>query len=156
MTSKAEASVRVRRSAPDIAAFVTDPHRSLPLMSGMARLGFIRELEERGHEEWQIFLSVGSLQLGGAADVDRSQADRLTWRSIRGTRNTFEMVVSPVDGETAELTMRMQVSLAGLLMSRIAEFAAKGIMQRHLEAGLQELRHHLEFEDQGSGRPDSV
>lgn len=51
---------------------------------------------------------------------------------------------------TMQLTLTLTLTLRGLLMSRIAERLARNIMGRHLEAGVQELRHHLEWEADGS------
>jgi hypothetical protein len=39
----------------------------------------------------------------------------------------------------------MEYSLDGLLLARITERLVKGAVSRHLEAGLQEMRHRLEY-----------
>lgn len=53
------------------------------------------------------------------------------------------------NGQTL-LTMQLTLALRGLLMSRIAERLARNIMGRHVEAGVQELCHNLEWETDGS------
>lgn len=40
----------------------------------------------------------------------------------------------------------LTVELGGLVLGRFAELLACSIAGRHLVAGLEQLRHHLEFE----------
>lgn len=145
MTTHARADVRIRRHVDEVAGFATDPHQCLPVMTGFGRFRYVQDLPAPKHQEWEVFLTVGTLQLGGGVEVDLTRERHLIWRSVRGTRHTFAMTVEPVGAHTL-LTMRLSLSLSGLLMARAAERVARGIMQRHLEAGAEELRHHAEFE----------
>lgn len=90
-----------------------------------------------------MFLDIGAIHVGGRVLV--VTADRsLTWRSVRGTRHS--MVVEVADHpDGAVVTMAMTVQLGGLVLGRAAELLARGIAGRHLVAGLEQLRHHLEF-----------
>ncbi len=144
MTSSARTSVRIRRPVDEVAPFVTDPHQCLPVITGFGRFRHLRDLPEEHHQEWEVFLTVGTLQLGGAVDVDLARSRHLIWRSLRGTRHTFDLAVEPV-GEESLVTLEMTLSLSGLLMARLAERVGRGIMTRHLEAAAEELRHHVEF-----------
>jgi len=138
-------SILVRRRHEEVAAFVTDPHQVLPVVPGFARFAFVHDAGP-GVEEWDVFLEIGTLHVGGRVEVTRPSVRRLAWESGRGTRHRFSLEVQPV-GEHAELTMEMEYSLSGLLMARVSELLAKGIVARHLEAGLEEIRHHLEYGD---------
>lgn len=134
----ARTSVVVRRPPADVLRFVTEPADLLPHMTGLGRF--------RHHEgdQWDAFLDVGTIHVGGRIVIERG-ADRIEWQSVRGTRHRFRLVVVP-EGDHARLDLTMDFHLAGLMLSRVAELVGRGVAQRHLEAGAQELRHHLEYE----------
>ena len=100
MTTTARATVRVRRHVDDMAGFATDPHQCLPVMGGFARFRHVQDLPAPKHQEWEVFLHVGTLQMGGAVEVDLTRERHLIWRSVRGTRHTFDMAVEPVGDES--------------------------------------------------------
>lgn len=134
----AHASVVVRRDPATVIDFITDPAQLLPHMTGLGRF------RHHADDEWDAFLDIGTINVGGRVRIEQ-EVDRISWRSLRGTRHTFQIVVSP-EGEHARMDLVMDFQLAGLLMSRIAELLGRGIAQRHLEAAAQQLRHHLEYE----------
>lgn len=138
----------VRRPHEEVAAFVTDPHRLLEAIPGFARFKHLGPADDQmpGAEHWEVFLEIGTLHVGGRVLVLRPSRNRLEWRSDRGTRHSFEITVEPM-GEHAVLTARMRYALPGLAMAWAAERIARGIVSRHLEAGLEELRHLLEYGD---------
>lgn len=139
-------SITVRRAPTEAAKVATDPCVVLPIIGGLGRFEEI-DTDANGLGEWDLFLDVGSVHVGGRVVVERPDFQRLTWHSIRGTRHQLELVVGEgaAPGESL-VTIAMSLQLAGILLSRVAELLAAGIMARHLEAGLQQLRHHLEFE----------
>jgi len=149
MSQRVTRSILVRRSHEDVAAFVTDPHQVLPVVPGFARFAYVDDnVDDRGAdaEQWDVFLEVGTLHVGGRVLVVRPSANQLEWQSDRGTRHSFSLEVEPV-GEHAQVTMEIEYGLSGLLMARISEILARGIVVRHIEAGLEEIRHHLEYGD---------
>ncbi|MBJ8344281.1 SRPBCC family protein [Antrihabitans sp. YC2-6] len=143
MSESATVSRKIRRPTDEVAAFVTDPHESLPLISGVGRWKCVGP--EGGGEGWDVFLDVGAIQIGGRVLVTRPDPYRLCWRTTRGTEHTFEAVVEPAD-DGSVLTMSVTYDLSGLLLARLTEFLGRGILTRHLEAAAEEIRHHLEFE----------
>lgn len=142
MATTATESIVVRRPVDVVAEVATDPGVLLPLVAGLGRFAFISRYDD-GTEEWDMFLDIGAIHVGGRVLV--VTADRsLTWRSVRGTRHS--MVVEVADHpDGAVVTMAMTVQLGGLVLGRAAELLARGIAGRHLVAGLEQLRHHLEF-----------
>ena len=144
MTQRVVRSIHVRRPHDEVAAFVTDPHQVLPVVPGFARFAFVSTTGTS--EEWDVFIEIGTLHVGGRVEVTRPSPYRLAWDSDRGTRHRFSLSVEP-DGDGAELVMEMEYRLSGMLMARVSEILAKGIVARHLEAGLEEIRHHLEHGD---------
>jgi carbon monoxide dehydrogenase subunit G len=139
-------AITVRRPREEVAAFVTDPHRVLDAIPGFARFSFVGKTDVEGEEEWDVFLEVGTLHIGGRVLVRRPSPSRLEWRGERGTRHSFSMTVEPL-GEHSRLTMHLEYSFAGLLMARVSEMLGRGIAARHLEAGLEQVRHLLEHGD---------
>lgn len=140
------ASCVVRRPVAEVAAFATDPVSLLPRIPGVERFHHAGPGEERGTEAWDIFLTVGSLHIGGRVDVSRPRPTQLHWTAVRGTDQTFDLTVLP-HGDGSVLRMSLRVGLRGLLMARIAEVLGRGVIVRHLEAGVQNVRHHLEYGD---------
>jgi hypothetical protein len=140
-------AINIRRPYDEVAAFVTDPHCVLDAIPGFGRFAFIGpSATVPGGEEWDVFLEVGTFQVGGRVVVTRPSVNRLEWRSLRGTRQRLAMVVEPL-GDAARLTMTLHYELSGLVISRISELLAKGMVTRHVEAGLQQVRHQLEYGD---------
>ncbi|MFL6089351.1 MAG: SRPBCC family protein [Aeromicrobium sp.] len=139
-------SVTVHRPLSEVIEVATDPRVVLPIVGGLGRFQQI-DTDAAGLGEWDLFLDVGSVHVGGRVVVERPQPARLTWHAIRGTRHQLELTVT--DGASpaeSVVTIAMSLQLAGFLTGRITEVLAGGIMGRHLEAGLQQLRHHLEYE----------
>jgi len=142
MATTATESVVVRRPVEEVAKVATDPGVMLPLVAGLGRFEFIGRNDD-GTEEWDMFLDIGAIHVGGRVHVVPA-GSQLTWESVRGTRHA--MVVEVTDHpDGARVTMAMTVQLGGLVLGRVAERLARGIAGRHLIAGLEQLRHHLEF-----------
>jgi hypothetical protein len=143
MATTATESIVVRRPLAVVAPVATDPGVLLPLIAGLGRFEFIERVDA-ATEEWDMFLDIGAIHVGGRVHVV-STPPTLTWRAVRGTRHSMQVdVTDHPDG--ALVTMAMTVELGGLVLGRIAELLARGIAGRHLVAGLEQLRHHLEFE----------
>ena len=140
-------AINIRRPYDEVAAFVTDPHCVLAAIPGFARFAYIGDAPGvPGGEHWDVFLEVGTFHVGGRVVVTKPTVNRLEWRSLQGTQQEFAMVVEPL-GAHARLTMTLSYGLQGLLISRISELIAKGLVTRHVEAGLQQVRHQLEYGD---------
>lgn len=147
MATTASQSIVVRRPYDLVAKVATEPGVLLPLVAGIGRFQFIAANDD-GTEEWDMFLDIGAVHVGGRVHVV-PDPPRLSWRSVRGTRHSMEVEVAEhPDG--AQVSMTITVQLGGALFGRLAEALAKNIAGRHLVAGLEQLRHHLEFGPYGS------
>lgn len=146
MTQRVTRGINVRRPHEEVAAFATDPHRVLEVIPGFGRFQHVGPSSQEGTEEWDVFLEVGTLHVGGRVLVSRPSVHNLEWHSVRGTSHSFTMTVEPL-GEHSRLTMTLTYTLPGLVTARIAELVARGITARHLEAALEQIRHLLEHED---------
>lgn len=137
-------SLVVRRPLAVVAPVATDPHRILPMMGGLGRFEFIGH-ERDGRELWDMFFDVGTIHIGGRVEVASEGQAAVSWRAVRGTRHRSRLELADEGGDT-RLTITMNLELAsGPIAARVAGFLAGGIMRRHLQAGLQQLRHHLEY-----------
>ena len=148
MTQRVTRSVTVRRPHEEVAAFVTDPHRVLEVIPGFARFAYVGEGPGPTDEVWDVFLDVGTLHVGGRVLVSHPSASRLEWHSQRGTTHSFSMTVEPL-GEHSRLTMTLAYTFTGWVSARVTELVARGIAARHLDAGLEQIRHLLEHEKRG-------
>ncbi|HJR89825.1 MAG TPA: SRPBCC family protein [Aeromicrobium sp.] len=144
MGTTVQRSIIVRRPADEVAAIVTDPRVVLPVIGGLGRFQELTT-DAEGLGEWDVFLDIGSVHVGGRVVVERPGPRQLAWHAIRGTRHQLELTVHEHGADT-QVTIAMSLQLAGLVLGRVAETLARGIMVRHIDAGLQQLRHHVEFE----------
>lgn len=143
MATTVTESIVVRRPAEVVAAVTTDPSVLLPRVAGLGRFAFIA-LNDDGTEEWDMFIDIGAIHVGGRVVVT-SDDRTLSWEAVRGTRHRTVVEVRD-HPEGSEVTMAMTVDLAGAVLGWAAERLARGIARRHLVAGLEQLRHHAEFE----------
>ncbi|MFV0494459.1 hypothetical protein [Mycobacterium sp.] len=127
--------------------FVTDPRRLFPAVSTFTRCRFI-EARDNG-ELWDVYLEGGTIHLGGRVLIAKPAGSLLTWRSLQGTRHSFSALVEP-DGAGSRLTLTLTFSTSGLAIARLSEWLGRGLASRSLEAAAEEIRHHLEFEQQGA------
>ena len=142
MATTVTESLVVRRPVDVVASIAADPATLLPTMAGMGRFEFISR-DADGSEQWDMFLDVGAVHVGGRVHVVRTPRG-LSWEAVRGTRHTVVLTVEE-HGDDALVTLAMTVELAGAVLGRVAELLARGIARRHLVAGLQQIRHHAEF-----------
>ncbi len=144
MTQTVTVDKQVRRPVDQVGAFVADPHRFIPVLATVGRCEFI---EDSGDDElWDVFLVSGTIHVGGRVLVSQHGIDGLRWRSLRGTRHSFEASVDG-DGQASRVTLTLTFSLTGLGIARLSEFIGRGIVGRNLQAAIEELRHRLEFDD---------
>jgi hypothetical protein len=143
VTQTVRVSRHIRRPVEDSGAFITDPHKLLSAVSTLSRCRFIESCNDG--ELWDIYLDSGTVHLGGRVLISPSDGRRLRWRSVRGTRQSFEALVEP-DGEGTRFTMSLTFSVTGLGIAWISEMIGRGLVARNLEAIAEEVRHHLEFE----------
>lgn len=143
--------VLVRRPVAEVLPHATDPDVILPLMGGLGRFEKLVERED-GSEEWDVFLDIGTLHVGGRVEVPPSDGTGLTWHSLRGTRHRVRLGVSD-HPEGALVTLAITVEFVGLVTGPLTELLSRGILHRHLRAGLEQLRHHLEHGRGPGGGP---
>ncbi len=144
MTQTVIVDTHIRRPADQVGAFVGDPHRFLPVLATVGRCEYIGDSGD--DQLWDVFLVSGTIHVGGRVLVSHHKTDGLRWRSLRGTRHSFEASVDG-DGQASRVTFALTYSLTGLGIARLSEFIGRGIVGRNLEAAAEELRHRLEFEE---------
>lgn len=139
-------SVIVRGSLEEVAKVATDPDVVFPIIGGFGRFDFISENGD-GTQEWDLYLDVGTIHVGGRVLVEQPSDRVLIWHSLRGTRHHARIDVATTP-EGTKVSMMIAVELAGALLAGwVTTFLAEGILGRHIEAGLQQLRHRFEYGD---------
>lgn len=136
-------SVRIRRPVDAVARVATDPEQAFGLIVAFGKFDPVARTPD-GSQEWDLFLDVGTIHVGGRVLVEPPSGAILEWRSYRGTRHNGRLEVSPVEGG-ALVTMSVTVEFAGLLAGWVTSLLAQGILARRMEAGLEQLRHHIEY-----------
>ncbi len=143
MTQTVTVDKHIRRPVEEVGAFVAEPRRFIPVLATVGRCEYLGD--SGGDELWDVFLASGTLFVGGRVLVTPG-SDQLSWRSLRGTRHSFEARAEP-DGRGSRFTATLRFSLTGLGIARLSELIGRGIVGRNLQAAAEELRHQLEFED---------
>lgn len=138
-------SIHVRRPVAVVAPVVTDPHQLMKLMPGFARFQKVQATNQQDGEEWDVYLEVGTLYVGGRVEITQVSDRQIRWQSLRGTQHSFELVVAE-KGDGSKITITAQYQFAGWLIGRATERLAVPILHRRLKAALEQMRHHLEFE----------
>ncbi len=136
-------SVLVRRPVDAVAKVATHPEEAFPVVGAFGKFDLIAETAD-GSQEWDLYLDVGTIHVGGRVLVEPPAGPILAWRSRRGTHHSGRIEVSPAEGG-ALVTMSVTVEFAGLLAGWFTGLLAQGILGRHIEAGLEQLRHHIEY-----------
>jgi hypothetical protein len=144
MAQTVTVSKHIRRPVDEVGAFVADPRRLIPVVTTVGRCEYIGDDDD--DQIWDVFLVSGTLHLGGRVRVTRDGSRGLRWRSLRGTRHSFEARVDG-DDQSCRVTVGLTFSLTGLGIARLSELIGRGIVARNLQAAAEELRHRLEFEE---------
>ena len=137
-------SALVRGPVDEVAKVTTDPGVVFPIVGAFGRFDLIARHPD-GSEEWDLYIDVGTIHVGSRIRVEPPSGYTLVWRWLRGTRHTGRIELSPAEGGTT-VTMSVTIEFAGFLAGWITGFLAQGILGRRIEAGLEQLRHHVEFD----------
>ncbi|MGD9620062.1 MAG: SRPBCC family protein [Mycolicibacterium sp.] len=137
-------STLVRAGVDEVAKIATDPDVVFPIMGAFGRFECIQRHPD-GSQEWDLYLDVGTIHAGGRVLVEPPSDCCLDWHSIRGIQHSAHIDVAPAaDGAT--VTMTISIQFAGrLLAGWVTGLLADGILARHIEAGLQQMRHRIEY-----------
>lgn len=135
-------SVLVRRGVEEVAKIATDPDVVLPIIGGFGRFALIHRNPD-GSQEWDLFLRIGTVHVGGRILIEPPSDHALTWRALRGKRHTARIEVTP-DGDYAQLSISVTTEFVGALTGRLTGLLSRGILARQIDAGLQQLRHYIE------------
>ena len=127
----------------DSSNFVTDPHTLFNAVSVFSRCKFVTSRDDG--ELWDVYLDSGTIQLGGRVLIATPTGSLLKWRSVQGTRHSFSALAEP-DGDRSRLTLTLTFTTTGLGIARLSEWLGRGLVSRNLDAAVEEIRHHLEFE----------
>jgi hypothetical protein len=137
-------SASVRRPVDEVAKVAIDPDVVFPIMGDFGRFDLITRNPD-GSQEWDLHIDVGTIHVGSRIRVEPPSDHTLVWRWLRGTRHHAHIEVSQAE-DGATVTMAVTIQFAGFLAGWITGILAQGILGRRIEAGLQQLRHHIEYD----------
>lgn len=143
MTVSVVRSRVVHRPVVEVAPLITDPDLLLPFLRDFGRFEPVGNAPE--NTEYDVFLNIGTIHVGGRVEVSRPDEHTFFWHSTRGTTHTLELHAGEHE-QGALLTMSLLVTLDGLAVARIAELLARPIMDRTIVACLEQLRHAMEYD----------
>lgn len=138
-------SITVAAPVARVAAVVTDPAAVFELIGALGRTKLVATHAD-GSQDWDLYLDIGTMFLGGRVTVDPPTPDAISWRSTRGTRHDAHAEVVGADGG-ARVTMTTTVQFSGMVTGRLAAWLSRDILGRQIDAGLQRLRHRVEWTD---------
>lgn len=136
-------SVLVRRPVDEVAKVAIDPDVVFPIMGAFGKFDLITRNPD-GSQDWDLHIDVGTIHVGSRIRVEPTSEHTLVWRWQRGTRHRAHIEVCPAEDGTT-VTMEVTIQFAGLLVGWITGRLAEGILGRRIAAGLQQLRHHIEY-----------
>jgi hypothetical protein len=137
-------STLVHAGVGEVARVATDPEVVFPIMGAFGRFDRVDRFPD-GSQEWDLFLHVGTIHAGGRVLVAPPSEDSLEWQSVRGIQHEARIEVAPATGGTT-VAMTISVRFSGrLLTGWVTGLLADSILARHIEAGLQQMRHRVEY-----------
>jgi hypothetical protein len=136
-------SASVRRPVDEVAKVAINPDVVFPTMGDFGRFDLITRNPD-GSQEWDLHIDVGTIHVGSRIRVEPPSDHTLVWRWLRGSRHHAHIDVSQAEGGAA-VTISVTIQFAGFLAGWITGILAQGILGRRIEAGLQQLRHHIEY-----------
>ena len=136
-------SVLVRRPVDEVAKVAIDPDVVFPILGDFGKFNLITRYPD-GSQEWDLHIDVGTIHVGSRIRVEPPSEYTLVWRWLRGTRHQAHIEVSSAEDGTT-VTMAVTLQFAGLVAGWITGRLAQGILGRRMAAGLQQLRHHIEY-----------
>ncbi|MEZ5160221.1 MAG: hypothetical protein R2709_05340 [Marmoricola sp.] len=111
------ASVRVtrtiKRPVAEVAEVATDPEQLFAHFAGFARLMRVDDSDD--DSLWDVFLDVGSYEVGSRVMLRRTSPNKLEWASVRGARNSMRLVVEPFadDPTKSRVVVTLRFELQG-------------------------------------------
>lgn len=139
-----ERQIHINRPIDDVRPLLADPTVVFKTIGDFGRSDKVADRPD-GDQEWDLYLRVGTVYIGGRVQV-HADTDGTSWRSIRGTHNKG-WVSAEADSTGTTVTMRISVTFSGMVTGWLTGLLADNILARHLEAGLEEFRHRIEYGD---------
>jgi len=138
-------SVLIHRPVDEVAKVAMDPEVVFPIVDAFGKFDFVSRNPDDS-QEWDLRVDVGTIHVGSRIVVEPRSEHLLAWHWVRGTRHRARIELSPVQDGTM-VTMSMTIEFAGMLAGWVTGLLAQGILGRRMIAGLERLRHHVEYGD---------
>lgn len=136
-------SIDVRGPVGAVDDVLADPDAVMAVVTEFGRTRFIVAHED-GTQEWDVFIVLGAMHVGGRVLVDRLGSGSLTWHSVSGIANTVS-ITSAGDGDGARIIAGVELWLEGAITGRLTAVLVRSVIGRYLDAMLERLRHRVEY-----------
>ncbi|WP_158726622.1 SRPBCC family protein [Tomitella fengzijianii] len=140
-------SIVVRRPVQQVARVLGDPSVVMAVIGDHGRAARV-EAAGDGAEQWEVFLVLGTMYMGGRVRIDEAGDGALAWHAVSGFQHEarFEAAAHGVD---ATITVHFEFRIEGLLTGRLAARLVRGYIGRYAESVLESLRHRIEYGETG-------
>ena len=137
--------VLVRAPVQDVVTAISQPDDLMAIVGEFGRSAYISTRAD-GSQEWVLFIVMGTIYVGGRGLVKCDGEGSVSWRSLSGFEYRARIRAIPAQAGT-RLEATADLKLEGLIAARVAGFLVRNFMGRHLDATLQRLRHHIEYNE---------
>jgi len=139
-------SIHIRRPVEDVFKVVCDLPSLPDWFVGIEKWEPIGPAHASVGDRYRVLMKVGSIAAGGQVVITEVIEPRsIAWRSELGTKHTARFILDPEDGGS-RASIELAFELSGAVSSRLTELISGAMVRRSLDATLEQLRHHCEFE----------
>lgn len=136
-------SIEVNRPYGEVVAAVESIPGVMELVRAFGRAEFLSAHDD-GSEEWNVFIVLGTMYVGGRVVVQSPARGELTWHSVSGIENMTGLAAIPYS-DGALVTASVEFEVDGVLTGPLTGWLLRGIVGRYVDALLERLRHHIEY-----------
>src|SRR5699024_6506968 len=121
-------SIVVRRPVDQVARLLGDPSEVMAVIGDHGRTARVGAAGD-GAEQWEVFLVLGTMYMGGRVRIDEAHDGALAWHAVSGFQHDarFEAAAylygdhgTAAPGEAATLSVHFELRLDGLLIGWLA------------------------------------
>lgn len=141
-------SIVVRRPVEQVARALADPSELMAVIGDHGRAARVDDGED-GAEQWEVFLVLGTMFMGGRVRIDEARDGALAWHAVSGFQHDARFEAAG-HGADSTITVHFAYRIDGMLTGRLAARLVRGYLGRYAESVLESLRHRIEYE--GAGR----
>ncbi|WP_182347839.1 hypothetical protein [Tomitella gaofuii] len=136
-------SVTVHRPLSASSAVLARPDEVMAVIADLGRTARVEDAGD-GAEQWEVFILLGTMYVGGRVRIGQAGDGVLAWHSESGFHHhaRFEAVA---DGDLSAIRLHFDFRIDGVFTGWLAARLVHGYIGRFADAVLESLRHRIEF-----------